>query len=65
MAWTQDDFTAISAAIATGARKVRFQTHETEFRSLDEMLRIRDQIKAEVDGATTGGLIVVEYQSGT
>ena len=65
MAWTQDDLNSISAAIATGARKVRFQTHETEFRSLDEMLRIRDQIKAEIDGTSTGGLILVEYHGGT
>lgn len=64
MAWTHADLDALKAAIATGARRVRFQTHETEFRSLDEMLRIRDEIATEVAGAPTGGLIYAEHQSG-
>lgn len=39
MAYTQSDIDALKQAMATGAKRVRFQTHETEFRSLDEMER--------------------------
>ncbi|MBB4590179.1 phage head-tail joining protein [Rhizobium ruizarguesonis] len=65
MAWTQADLDAINAAIATGAKRVRFQTHEVEYQSMTDLLRARDLIKAEVEGATAGcGPIFTEYCGG-
>ncbi|NLS02312.1 hypothetical protein HGP14_02870 [Rhizobium sp. P32RR-XVIII] len=63
MAWTQVDLDTINAAVATGAKRVRFQTHEVEYQSLNDMLKARDLIKAEVEGASDrGGPIFTEYQ---
>lgn len=52
MAWTADDLAALRAALATGAKRVRFQSHETEFRSQDEMLALVDIIEQELSPAT-------------
>jgi hypothetical protein len=65
MAWTQADLDTINSAIATGAKRVRFQTHEVEYQSLKDMLIARDLIKTEVDGADDrGGAIFVDYRGG-
>jgi len=45
-----DDLAAIRAAIASGARRVRIQGEETEFRSLEEMERIEAKIMNDVSG---------------
>lgn len=64
MAFTQTDLDAINAAIATGAKRVRFQTHEVEYQSISEMLKARDVIKAELDvGSQSGGAIYAQYES--
>jgi hypothetical protein len=65
MAWTQADLDAINTAIATGAKRVRFQTHEVEYQSVSDLLKVRDVIKAEVEGdAGVGGPIFTEYYGG-
>ncbi|HRF08501.1 MAG TPA: hypothetical protein PL193_07645 [Xanthobacteraceae bacterium] len=51
MAWTQADIDTLKAAIATGARRVKYADgRETEFRSLDEMERALSKIEAEIGG---------------
>ena len=57
--WTQSDLAEIERAIATGAKRVRFQTHEVEYHSVAEMLRVRDLIKAEVSPASAAPHAVV------
>lgn len=65
MAWTSADLTAIEKAIATGARRVRFQTHEVEYHSAGEMLRVRDAIKAAIEPASSsGGVMIARYSDG-
>lgn len=65
MAWTQDDLDAIKSAIATGARRVRFQTHEVEYQSLSDLLRAREQIEAELNpAASTSRVMFAEYDGG-
>lgn len=64
MAWTQTDLDAINAAIATGARRVRFQTHEVEYQSVGELLRARDAIAAEINGSSGCGIMFAEYGPG-
>lgn len=48
MAWTEDDLTKLEAAIAEGARRVRYSDKEVEYRTLREMKEIRDDIRAEL-----------------
>lgn len=66
MAWSQSDLDAIKAAIANGAKRVKFQTHEVEYMSLTEMLKARDLIQAELSGssANSGGAIFAQYDGG-
>lgn len=65
MAWVQTDLDAINAAIATGARRVRFQTHEVEYHSIDQLLKARDAIAAELAPvATDSRVMFTEYDGG-
>lgn len=64
MAWTQTDLDSIEKAIATGARRVRFQTHEVEYQSVGDMLKVRNLIRDEVLG-NCAGVLMTEYQGGT
>lgn len=64
MAWTQGDLEKIEKAIASGARRVRFQTHEVEYQSIGDMLRARDVIKTELDTSLRPGVMLAEYSSG-
>jgi hypothetical protein len=52
MAYTQSDLDLIEAAIKEGALTVKYADKQVTYRSLDEMLRIRDLIRAEL-GITT------------
>ena len=63
--WTQSDIAKLEKAIATGARRVRFQTHEVEYQSLDDMMRALDAIKAAVAGSDSGPqTLFAEYGGG-
>jgi hypothetical protein len=49
MAFTQSDLDRINAAIASGTTEVRYADGSTvKYRSLDDMMRTRDMIAAEV-----------------
>lgn len=63
--WTQADLTAIEAAIATGARRVRFQTHEVEYQSIADLLKARDVIRdALCKPETDSNVLFAEYSGG-
>lgn len=49
MAYTQIQLDAIEAAIAEGTLKVEYGDKKVEYRSLNEMIRIRDIIKASLN----------------
>jgi len=53
MAFTLDQLTALDAAIAQGALTVKYADKEVTYRSLDEMLRLRNVIAAEVAPGTS------------
>jgi hypothetical protein len=59
MAWSQTDLDSIEAAIATGAKRVRYQTHEVEYQSISDMLRARDVIKAVIEPNSSGSRTTV------
>ncbi len=48
MAYTADDLAALQSAIARGAKSLRMNGEEVEFRSLAEMERIEAKIKQEL-----------------
>ncbi len=41
MAWTQTDLDALNKAIANGVMSVRYADRSVQYRSLDEMLKVR------------------------
>ena len=51
--WTLADLQALEEAIAKGINRVKYTDKEIEYRSLDEMLKIRDLIRNCL-GITTG-----------
>lgn len=50
MAITQADIDALEIAIASGAKKVKFSDRETEYRDLDEMKQILNDMRASLSG---------------
>jgi hypothetical protein len=58
MAWTQADLDRLEAAIASGAKISEFRSGDTsrkvEFRSLAEMERVAEQIRAQLSAAPSG-----------
>ena len=62
MAWTQADLDAIEGALKTGTLRVRLGDRDIIYRSLDEMIRIRNLIAGDVQPLATGS-IGVQYIS--
>lgn len=52
MAWSQDDLDKLEAAIATGARRVRYKDGEIEYNSPEQMQSTRKLMRKEL-GLTT------------
>jgi hypothetical protein len=52
MAYTQADLDALNKAIATGVTEVEYRDRKVRYRSLEEMLRLRDLMKAEISPAS-------------
>lgn len=47
-AFTQENLTALENAIVEGVKKVKYSDKEVEYRSLDEMMRLRNLMKKEL-----------------
>lgn len=48
MAWTESELIILEKAIATGATSVQYADKKVEYRSLSEMMQIRDNIRKEL-----------------
>lgn len=48
MAFTETQLEAIEKAIAEGTLRVKYENKEVEYRSLDEMLKVRDLIRKDL-----------------
>lgn len=55
--FTQENLTAIEQAIATGATDVYYGDKRVAYRSLDDMMRIRDLIRKELGMNKAGNRI--------
>jgi hypothetical protein len=64
MAFTQTQLEAIEKAIAEGVLKVKYENKEVEYRSLDDLLKLRDLIKAELGLSARGGRRYVSTNKG-
>jgi hypothetical protein len=58
--WTTADLVALDKAIALGALRVQYTDFTAEYRSLDEMLRLRDLMRGELGLTATnsGGQVI-------
>lgn len=65
MAWQQSDLDAIESAIKSGALIVKFSDKQVQYRSLDEMLKIRDLIRKALGATATTGRIFTNFAKGT
>lgn len=66
MAYTQQQLTAIEAAIAEGALVVQYEGKRVEYRSLADMIKIRDLIKGELglNANSDGGVVYPSFSKG-
>ena len=46
--WTSADLTAINTAIKSGTTRVKYADRDVTYRSVDELMRIRDLIRADL-----------------
>lgn len=51
MAYTPAQLAAVERAIARGERIVRYSDRTVEYRSVDELMKVRDQIRTELGQA--------------
>ncbi len=63
MAWTDEDLKALDTAIALGARRVQYRDKEVEYRTLDEMMRVRALILGSLEGPGASGRGTRRYAS--
>jgi hypothetical protein len=61
MAYTSTDLDAINAAIASGELTVKHNGREVTYRSIDDLLKAKQTIDAELN-ATAGGRIGGSYR---
>ncbi|MEM9378425.1 MAG: hypothetical protein AAGB93_00650 [Planctomycetota bacterium] len=52
MAWTQDDLDRINRAISNGRLSVQYEDRRVQYRSLQEMLQIRQLMRDELEGSS-------------
>lgn len=64
MAWTTDDLDALKKAIAQGALSVKYADKEVTYRSLSEMLKIKELIETELGLNTKSGRIYANFNKG-
>lgn len=64
MAFTTADLDSLKSALARSARKVRINGEEVEYQSVDEMLRVKAMIEAELQGVSSSAVRIVYPKTG-
>ena len=59
MAFTQAQLDALEASITQGTTKVKYQDREVTYRTLDEMIRLRNLMRAEL-GLSSGKITAIK-----
>lgn len=63
MAFTQTDLDAVNAAVASGELKIEVAGRMVTYRSIDELIKARDLIQAELAATATAGTSAVRRGS--
>jgi hypothetical protein len=63
MAWTQTQLDALDEAISQGALKVKYSDKEVEYRSLNDMMQLRDIMRRDLGLNTAGSLRILAKHS--
>lgn len=53
---TQADIDALNAAIASGEKQVALGAQQVTYRSIDELIRARNTLQAELDAQSVAGV---------
>lgn len=59
MAFTQEQLDALEEAIAQGVTTVAYGDKRVEYRSLQDMIRLRDMMRKDLGQVTAGGTTVL------
>lgn len=54
--FVQADLDAVNQAIKLGERSVQYRDRSVSYRSVEELLRVRDLIKGELEGSSPSGV---------
>lgn len=54
MAFSSNDLAALDAAIRSGTKRVTYGDRTVEYHSMNEMLQLRDRMRAEIDASARG-----------
>lgn len=65
MAYTQTQLDELEAAIASGSLIVKFGDKQVQYRSLDEMKKIRDDIRKALGQTNKSGRVYTNFAKGT
>ncbi len=57
--WTSAHLRALDEALAKGVRRVSYADRSVEYGSVDEMLKLRATMKAEIEGGDQGDSQIV------
>lgn len=63
--WTAEDLVALESAIAQGVKEVEYNDRVVKYRTLAEMLKIRELIKQSLGLHKRGGRILCAASKGT
>jgi len=64
-AWDLKDLAVLEKAISQGVQKVKYTDKEIEYRSLNEMLRLRDVMKRDLGLTSKSNRLYAQYDKGT
>ena len=64
MAWSQAQLTALEDAIAKGITRVKYRDKEIEYRSLKEMLQLRNEMRKCLGLVCKNGKILASTNKG-
>ncbi len=64
MAYTSAQLEALEAAMAEGVLTVEYADRRVTYRSLDEMRRLRDDIRSELGLASSGSRRYAQFSKG-
>lgn len=64
MAFTQAQLEALEQSIARGVRRVQYADEAVEYRSLDEMIRLRNTMRRQLGGSLASGRTYAQFSKG-